>query len=117
MAQEMGYVPNRAARALVSGRTGLVALRVDDLTRPATALLAELLRRRAAAEGIGLLLESPSSPWRSDAALVLSDEGGVRVVYPDGGEEPLFDGAEPELIVEAALRAVVRTPTPALALA
>ena len=56
IAQEMGYVPDRAARALATGRTGTVGLWLPNLRAPVYAATADALRREARADGYDLLI-------------------------------------------------------------
>ena len=44
--RELGFVPNRAARGLITGRTGNIAVIVPDITNPFFALLVRSVERR-----------------------------------------------------------------------
>ena len=45
--RELGFVPNRAARGLITGRTGNVAVIVPDITNPHFASLVRSVERSA----------------------------------------------------------------------
>lgn len=67
-AESMGYVPNRHARALVTGKTGLLGLIVPDVTNPFFPPLIRAAQRTAEAAGLALLtVESNSVPDRERA--------------------------------------------------
>ena len=67
-AESMGYVPNRHARALSTGRTSLLGLIVPDVTNPFFPPLIRAAQRAAEAEGLSLLtLETNSVPDRERA--------------------------------------------------
>ena len=53
---ELGFVPNRAARGLITGRTGNVAVIVPDITNPHFAALVRSAGRAAREEDLQLLL-------------------------------------------------------------
>ena len=54
--EEMGFVPNRAARGLITGRTGTVAMIVPDITNPHFASIVRSAERAAREEDLHLLL-------------------------------------------------------------
>lgn len=56
VAEELGYAPNPAARALESGRTGTLALLVPDITNPYFSGVIKGAERAAAAAGLTLVL-------------------------------------------------------------
>ena len=56
VAEELGYTPNPAARALESGRTNTLALLVPDITNPYFAGVIKGAERAAAAAGLTLVL-------------------------------------------------------------
>ena len=49
--EALGYVPNRAARQLAGGRTGMVAMLVPDITNPFFAAVVQAAQRRAERDG------------------------------------------------------------------
>ena len=53
---QLGYVPNRAARQLAGGRTATVAMLVPDITNPFFSSVVQAAQRRAGAAGCLLLL-------------------------------------------------------------
>lgn len=55
--RELGYRPNPSARRLRTGRSGLIALAVPDLTTPYFAELAHHIRAEATALGLTVLIE------------------------------------------------------------
>jgi len=54
--EQLGYVPNRAARQLAGGRTATVAMLVPDITNPFFSSVVQAAQRRASAGGCLLLL-------------------------------------------------------------
>jgi LacI family transcriptional regulator len=83
--RDLGFVPNRAARGLITGRTGNVAVIVPDITNPHFASLVRSVERSARAVDLQVLLvdtgEHPSEEVR--AARTLSREvDGFVVVSP-----------------------------------
>lgn len=67
-AESMGYVPNRHARALATGRTGLLGLVVPDVTNPFFPPLVRAAQRAAEAADLAVMLvESNSVPDRERA--------------------------------------------------
>ncbi len=55
---EMEYVPNRHAQALISGRTGLIGLLVPDIMNPFFPELIEGFEQAATTQGFGILIGS-----------------------------------------------------------
>jgi DNA-binding LacI/PurR family transcriptional regulator len=83
--QELGFVPNRAARGLITGRTGNIAVIVPDITNPFFALLVRAIERSARDVDLQVLLVDTGE--RSDeeerAARALGPEvDGLIVVSP-----------------------------------
>lgn len=56
VAREMGYVPNRVARALVSGSTRLIGIVMTDLVNPHHAVTVQAMEQAARAAGYGVTL-------------------------------------------------------------
>jgi LacI family transcriptional regulator len=83
--RELGFVPNRAARGLITGRTGNIAVIVPDITNPFFALLVRAVERAAREVDLQVLLVDTGE--RSDeeerAARALGPEvDGLIVVSP-----------------------------------
>lgn len=57
-AQELGYLPNRAARTLKSGRSRLIALAVPDVSNPFFAAVLQGAERAARKHGYAVMLAS-----------------------------------------------------------
>lgn len=69
-AEQMGYVPNRHAQALVTGRTGLIGLIVPDITNPFFPPLVRAAQQAAEARALSVLMvESNSLPERERALI------------------------------------------------
>jgi LacI family transcriptional regulator len=84
-ARDLGFVPNRAARGLITGRTGNIAVIVPDITNPFFALLVRAVERAARSVDQQVLLvdtgERPDEEER--AARTLGPEvDGLIVVSP-----------------------------------
>jgi DNA-binding LacI/PurR family transcriptional regulator len=88
---ELGYRPNAAARSLRSGRSGMIALAIPELSQPYFAELASELVRAAQERSITVLVNQTDG--RADAERRISDGIGVPVM--DGLiMSPLALGAE-----------------------
>jgi len=68
--EELGYVPNPAARALESGRTRTIALLVPDITNPYFAGVIKGAERAAAAAGLTLVLGDTQESAATEEQLV-----------------------------------------------
>ena len=67
-AERMGYVPNLHARALVTGKTGLIGLIVPDITNPFFPPLVRAAQRAAETRGLSVMIaETNSLPERERA--------------------------------------------------
>ncbi|WP_234481120.1 LacI family DNA-binding transcriptional regulator, partial [Streptomyces sp. MBT56] len=77
---ELGYRPNASARRLRTGRSGLIALAVPDLTTPYFAELAHHVAREASDRGFTVLIEET----RGDAREELRLATGVGASLLDG---------------------------------
>jgi DNA-binding LacI/PurR family transcriptional regulator len=96
--RELGFVPNRAARGLITGRTGNVAVIVPDITNPFFALLVRSIERAARSADLQVLLVDTGERSEEEelAARRLAPEvDGLVVVsprklhrLPDGGATP-----------------------------
>lgn len=83
--EELGFVPNRAARGLITGRTGNIAVIVPDITNPFFALLVRAVERAARDDGLQVLLvdTGEQSDEEVRAARAISPEvDGLIVVSP-----------------------------------
>jgi len=68
VAEQMGYVPNQHARALVTGKTGMLGLIVPDITNPFFPPLVRASQRAAEERGLNVMVaESNSLPGRERA--------------------------------------------------
>ena len=74
VAEELGYAPNPAARALESGRTNTLALLVPDITNPYFSGVIKGAERAAAAAGLTLL---SATPRRTPASRSSSSAGSA----------------------------------------
>jgi LacI family transcriptional regulator, galactose operon repressor len=83
--QELGFVPNRAARGLITGRTGNIAVIVPDITNPHFASLVRSVERSAREIGLQVLLvdtgEHPDEEVRA-VRLLAKDVDGYIVLSP-----------------------------------
>ncbi len=81
----LGFVPNRAARGLITGRTENIAVIVPDITNPHFASLVRSVERSARELGLQVLLvdtgEHPQEEMRA-ARLMAKDVDGYIVVSP-----------------------------------
>ena len=83
--RELGFVPNRAARGLITGRTGNVAVIVPDITNPHFAALVRSVERSARQNDLQVLLvdtgEHPDEEVRAAESLSREVDGFI-VVSP-----------------------------------
>ena len=83
--RDLGFVPNRAARGLITGRTGNVAVIVPDITNPHFASLVRSVERSARDADLQVLLvdtgEHPDEEVRAVRTLA-QDVDGFIVVSP-----------------------------------
>lgn len=87
-AQEMGYVPSHAGRALRTGRTGLVGLAVPDMALPLFPALAQTFQRAAARRGLALMLADgmgDAATQRDEIARLAARGADAVVVVPLAG--------------------------------
>ena len=83
--EELGFVPNRAARGLITGRTGNIAVIVPDITNPFFALLVRSIERaaREVDEQVLLIDTGEQSDEEERAAKMVGPEvDGLIVVSP-----------------------------------
>ncbi len=66
-ARELGYQRNAAARALVTGKTGMIALWMPNAHHPIFSLVTEVVMRHALADGKRVVI-SQSPIWNSEAS-------------------------------------------------
>jgi LacI family transcriptional regulator len=81
--RELGFVPNRAARGLITGRTGQVAVIVPDITNPHFASLVRSVERSARQSDLQVLLvdtsEHPDEEVRAAESLSREVDGFIIV--------------------------------------
>lgn len=104
VAASMGYVPNRRARALVSGRSNTVGVAVPTLNSPIFSATLQEMQKALSANGYQLLIASHEyDPAAEAAALSQLISHGVDALVVVGGMRPqstwsLIDSAEIPLI-------------------
>ena len=104
VAASMGYVPNRRARALVSGRSNTVGVAVPTLNSPIFSACLQEMQKTLSANGYQLLIASHEyDPAAEAAALSQLVSHGVDALVVVGGARPqstwaLIDSAELPLI-------------------
>ena len=90
-AEELGYRPSNAARALKTGQTGILGLVMPDLTNPLFPRIAQMLSISAEKSSLGILIaDSRASPHEQNEALRRLLDRGVDglVVVPQKGTTP-----------------------------
>lgn len=90
-ADELGYRPNLAGRALRSGKTGILGLVMPDLTNPLFPRIAQTISNAADHKGLGILIaDSRGSAAEQSAALRRLLNLGVDglLVVPQKGTSP-----------------------------
>ncbi len=95
-ADQLGYLPNRAARGLVTGRTGNLALIIPDLNNPYFAGLTKEIQEQARLRGLQMFLadidEDPSAELQVVEA-VATQVDGVLLCSPRAGTDDLLAAA------------------------
>src|SRR5699024_3706668 len=89
-AEELGYVPNRTARALITGRTGVYGVIVPDLENPFFPAVLKGAQARAHQLGVQLLLADAEESPEGELPLVRTLADQVDGIVPgssrlDGG--------------------------------
>ncbi len=99
---ELGFVPNRAARGLITGRTGNIAVIVPDITNPFFALLVRSVERAARDADLQVLLvdtgEQADEEERA-ARMIAPEVDGLIVVSPRKLHRSVTDGSTPTVFV------------------
>jgi DNA-binding LacI/PurR family transcriptional regulator len=106
--RELGFVPNRAARGLITGRTGNVAVIVPDITNPHFASLVRSVERSARQSDLQVLLvdtgEHPDEEVRAVESLSREVDGFI-VVSPRRVHRALASlGSTPAVFVNRPVR-------------
>ncbi len=84
-ARDLGFVPNRAARRLITGRTGNIAVIVPDITNPHFAALVRAVERTARASDMQVLLADTGEHEREEARAaraLMAEVDGFVIVSP-----------------------------------
>ncbi len=93
---ELGYVPNTAARSLKSGTGGAIGVVVDSLVDPFFAALVHAIEARALAEGLSVLIASTGlSPQRERdqlLGLVAGHQVAGVILAPVGDDHSYLEG-------------------------
>jgi LacI family transcriptional regulator len=102
-AYDMGYIPSQAARALRTGRTGVIGLVLPDISNPFFPQLAQAIEGAAAAADLGVLIaDSRGNVSRQGAAIRRLLERGVdgMIVVPRLGS-PIGEIAAPVVVIDS----------------
>ncbi|WP_217182782.1 LacI family DNA-binding transcriptional regulator [Streptomyces sp. AC495_CC817] len=80
-AERLGYVPNRHAQALITGRTGAIGLIVPDITNPFFPKLVRAAQRAAEQHGLSMFVAEtnydPANERRQIATMAPQSEGVI----------------------------------------
>jgi LacI family transcriptional regulator len=85
VAQELGFKPNRAARSLITGHTGTVAIMVPDITSPEYSPMVRSVQRAARAVDLTVVLvdtDNTSTDEPIAARAIAADVDGFIVLSP-----------------------------------
>ncbi len=102
-AAERGYVPSHAARALRTGRTGVIGLVLPDISNPLFPQIAQAIEQAASAAGYGVLIaDSRGEIAQQTAAIGRLIERGVDglIVVPRRGSR-VGDIGTPVAIIDS----------------
>ncbi|GAA4288059.1 LacI family DNA-binding transcriptional regulator [Georgenia daeguensis] len=108
-ADRLGYAPNRAARGLATGRTGLIGLLVPDITNPFFPPLVRAVEQAAGARDVGVLLVDAEANGRAEPRLVrqlAAQVDGLVVASPRASSAALKDvvGGLPAVVVNRTIQ-------------
>jgi LacI family transcriptional regulator/LacI family repressor for deo operon, udp, cdd, tsx, nupC, and nupG len=100
--EQLGYEPNRAARGLITGRTGTIGLVVPDLANPFFASLTKGVQARARMRDVAVFVADTDEDPSAEAGLVraLSKQvDGVVLCSPRAGDAELTAIAQDTTVV------------------
>ncbi|MEV0157143.1 LacI family DNA-binding transcriptional regulator [Micromonospora sp. NPDC050686] len=101
-AERLGYAPNRAARGLITGRTGNLGLIVPDLTNPFFPSVVKGVQARAREADYAVFLADTDEDQAAEAGLVRAlakQVDGLILCSPRAPEEEIRDLAEHTTLV------------------
>ena len=102
-ANELGYVPSQAARALRTGRTGVIGLVLPDISNPFFPQLAQAIEGAASAAGYSVLIaDSRGEVSQQTSAITRLIERGVDgvIVIPRRGSR-IVDVGAPVAVIDS----------------
>ncbi|WP_350277193.1 LacI family DNA-binding transcriptional regulator [Kribbella sp. HUAS MG21] len=100
--EQLGYEPNRAARGLITGRTGTIGLVVPDLANPFFASLAKGVQARARRHDVAVFVADTDEDPAAEGGLVrtLSKQvDGIVLCSPRASDEELQAIAQDTTVV------------------
>jgi LacI family transcriptional regulator len=100
-AEELGYVPSQAARALRTGRSGVIGLVLPDISNPLFPQIAQAIEHAASAAGFGVLIgDSRGQIAQQTEAIARLIERGVDglIIVPRRGTRVVDVGAPVAII-------------------
>lgn len=108
-ADRLGYAPNRAARGLATGRTGLIGLLIPDITNPFFPPLVRAIEQAAAERDAGVLLVDAAANGAAEPRLVhqlRTQVDGLIVASPRAPSAALKEAVEgvPTVVVNRAIQ-------------
>ncbi|GAA1561341.1 LacI family DNA-binding transcriptional regulator [Kribbella sancticallisti] len=101
-ADRLGYEPNRAARGLITGRTGNIGLVVPDLANPFFPSVVKGVQARARASDVAVFLADTDEDARAEAGLVRAlakQVDGMILCSPRASQEDLAAIAQETTVV------------------
>ncbi|EHK83969.1 LacI family DNA-binding transcriptional regulator [Saccharomonospora azurea] len=108
-ADRLGYAPNRTARGLATGRTGLIGLLVPDITNPFFPPLVRAIERAARDREAGVLLVDADARGAAEPGLIRqlrSEVDGLVVASPRAPSAKLKDAVSgmPTVVLNRTVR-------------
>ncbi|HZX06312.1 LacI family DNA-binding transcriptional regulator [Kribbella sp.] len=100
--EQLGYAPNRAARGLITGRTGTIGLVVPDLANPFFAGIAKGVQARARRHDVAVFVADTDEDPTTESGLIraLSKQvDGVVLCSPRGSDDELAAIAQDTTVV------------------
>jgi LacI family transcriptional regulator len=101
-AEQLGYAPNRAARGLITGRTGTIGLVVPDLANPFFPSVVKGVQARARASDVAVFLADTDEDATAEVGLVRAlakQVDGLILCSPRAGQDELVSVAQETTVV------------------
>ncbi|HLT60351.1 MAG TPA: LacI family DNA-binding transcriptional regulator [Microlunatus sp.] len=111
LAERLGYQPNKAARRLVTGKTGAIGLFVPDITNPFMPPLVRAIQQAAVERDASVLLVDAEEDSRAEPGLISRVAGqvdGLIIVSPRSASQAIKQaiGGKPAVLANRVMEGV-----------